>query len=164
MSAPRILGAALLARLWTGCKVDKAVETVTIEDNLSSLLIKADGSVTLLPSEDGTVKIEATLYGKHTDFSYEVDDGEITLKKKCRFLHTGKCYVDFEVTAPPDIPTTIESGDGDVSIEGWEAPLEVDAGSGAISMENITVDVIIDASSGAVDGNHLAADIVEIST
>lgn len=162
MTTTRTSGLALFGLLFSGCKLEKSVDTVTLDDNLSSLFIKSDGTITLLPSEDGAVKIEATLYGKNTEFSYEVDDGELTLKKDCRFLHTGRCYVDFLVYAPVDLPAVLEADDDAVEVQGWEAPLEIEVGSGAVSLEEITGDVFIDGSSGAVDGNNLSSDIIEV--
>jgi DUF4097 and DUF4098 domain-containing protein YvlB len=59
--------------------------------------------------------------------------------------------VDLVVSAPPDLPVTVDVKPGVVTIADWAAPVEVHGGSGDISIRDIGASVSVDCTSGEIE-------------
>lgn len=158
----RATGSLLLAMLLVGCQAPSSVETLSLGDAISSLRVKGGhGKVTLAPSEDNTVSVTVTLTGKGTKYGYKIEDGELTLKKKCGFLNVGVCEVDFEILAPANAAAEIATDSGKISVSDWIGPLDLDTSSGDIDVAVTSGNLQASTNSGAisatdVSSNHVA--------
>lgn len=146
-----------------GCETPSRVETLSIDGAVSSLVVKSGaGDVDLLPSEDSAVSVEVTLTGKGTKFSYEVKDGELTLKKKCGFLNVGVCETDFTIYAPSNISATVETSSGSIEVSDWGGPLDLSTGSGEVGVTVCSGNLLIDTGSGPVTAKEISSNHVGI--
>lgn len=145
------------------CDVPTSVETITLQDAISSLRVKSGaGDVDLAPSEDGTISVQVTLTGKGTEFSYEVKDGELTLKKKCGFMNVGVCETDFVILAPENVAVEIDTDEGAVSVEGWQGPMDIQTGSGAITVLDSSGNLRAETGSGTIQGTEISSNHVAL--
>ena len=142
--------------LLLGCNKDTRVEELEIDGDVNSLLVKSGkGEINLTPSEDGKVRVTATLVCKNTKWSYTLKDGELTLKKRCRFLHLSPCWVDFSIEAPPQVVADLRAGDGDVSVTDWEGPVAITSDEGAIDVAGLAGELDVVTDQGVVTGTEL---------
>lgn len=140
------------------CDAPSRVETLGLEDAISRVVVKSGaGKIDLGPSEDGSVQVQVTLTGKGTDFAYKVEDGELTLKKRCGFLNMGVCEVDFTILAPPNVAAELISDSGSVGVLDWEGPLDVSTSSGAIALDNVSGNLVAETGSGAIEALQIGA-------
>ncbi len=146
-----------------GCDAPSSVETIVIEDAISLIKVNAGaGDVTLSPSEDGTITAEVTLTGNGTKFSYEVKDGELTLKKRCGFMSPGPCETDFAILAPSNVSVEIDTSSGAVSVEDWQGPLDINTGSGAITVNASSGNLLAETGSGRITTKEISANHIAL--
>lgn len=155
------IAGSLISLLLAGCDVQTSTQAVEITADFSSLRVKSGpGSVALRPPiDDSTVRIEADLYGKNTEFSYEVEGDELVVKRDCRLLHWRPCWVDFVIYAPTDLDAEVDSSDGTVDVEDWEGALHISTGDGDVSLYGGLGPTVIETSAGAIDITWLEGDL-----
>lgn len=147
-----------LLPLLVACSKETRIEDLGIDGAISSIYVKSgSGTIDVLPSEDGTVQVTVTLLGKGTEFSYEVADGELTLKKKCGFLNMGPCEVDFAITAPDNVSLNLDADDGGISVTDWTGPVTAESKHGDVSIDGCDGNLIVDARSGSISGADIGS-------
>ncbi len=154
MTARRFVFLPLLA----ACSKETRIEELGIDAAISTISVKSGaGAIDVTPSEDGTTAVVVTLLGKGTEFSYEVQDGELTLKKKCGFLNMGPCAVDFEISAPDNVALDLLSDEGQISVTNWVSSVTAESSSGGVVIDGCDGNLIIDSRSGDISGADIGS-------
>lgn len=147
-----------LLPLLAACSKETRIEELGIDAAISTINVKSGaGAIDVVPSEDGTTSVVVTLLGKGTEFSYEVKDGELTLKKKCGFMNMGPCEVDFEISAPENVVLDLVSDEGQISVTGWVGAVTAETSSGGVVIDGCEGNLIIDSRSGDISGAEIAS-------
>lgn len=154
---------ALLLPLLVACSKETRIEELGVDAAISSIYVKSGaGAIDVVPSEDGTVAVIVTLLGKGTEFSYEVADGELSLKKKCGFMNMGPCQVDFAISAPDNVALDLVADEGGITVTDWTGPVTAESSSGDVAIDGCEGNLIVDARSGTVSGADIGANHVGV--
>jgi DUF4097 and DUF4098 domain-containing protein YvlB len=122
------------------------------------------GSISVRSGEDGEIRVLAT---KRAASSLDLervrveiterDDGLVIRTRKAKPLSNAS--VEFEITAPADTYLDLDTGAGNIQIEGFEAGAKVHTGSGKITVHGLGGGTDLHTGSGRISGTDLDGEI-----
>lgn len=124
---------------------------------VSRLIIKnASGDIVLRKSESDEVRITATKYDGSQE---DLDKVKVDLQQKDEELVIDVEYwakispvsVKFSIEAPFGLSIELDSGSGNVTVEGYSGTVKVDTGSGNIVLRDVDGEVHADTGSGDIE-------------
>jgi len=171
----RALASIGVAALAAGCQgnldIQQSTQTATVNDAVSAIEIDVDsGSVDLRPREDGrdavALRVTASWTTRQPTYDATIDGDTLVVTGRCR--HQRACSTDFVIRVPPDLPSTVHTGAGDVTVIDMaaDADLSTDAGGieatrvqGQLTVDDAAGDVLITDGHGDVEANTDAGTI-----
>jgi DUF4097 and DUF4098 domain-containing protein YvlB len=154
LGLPLVILAAACGESFTG-PTETRDDSFVVGESPSVVVSGGNGSITVNPGTDGTVRVQATLR-KPDDVEYEIaQEGntisvEATVKRRGFFNFGESPGAEIEVTAPPNTRVELRTSNGRVEVHGMHQSGTVRTSNGAIVVEDVTGDFDISTSNGGV--------------
>ncbi|MFQ5948132.1 MAG: DUF4097 domain-containing protein [Acidimicrobiia bacterium] len=136
----------------TDDRVETDQMTFEVTEPVTSLEIEASaGNVDIVATDDGALRVDLELRftGSTPEVERTIDEGRLVIRHGCRGLQA-VCAVDYHVRLPAGVAVTLDSGSGDVAIDGLTADVIVQVGSGDLTLTDLTGDVTVHSGSGNI--------------
>jgi len=157
MMPSRFLSLFLLSLgVGSGCvELPKHQEPLTIDEPVLALNVDVgSGDVHIVGADVSGVSVVATVEGDRNHLGYGLSDGRLSLYEEC---NEQPCSVDIDALVPAAIPMDLNTGSGDLRVEGALERLHIDAGSGDVEgFEIAGLDLAVKTGSGDIDLQVLA--------
>jgi len=154
--------------------------TLTVNGPVDLEVSTGSGDVTVRTGNNGSVVIRAKIHGHggwsgaSSDLQSRVREIEAhpPVEQDGNHLRVGRLAsdlghnisIDYEMEVPVETALNVQSGSGDLSVEGTHGALEAHSGSGDMKVRNIEGSVRIHTGSGDAKFEGITGDRVEIET
>lgn len=146
-----VIGGLLLANLVFTTERDVearteggAVERIVVEADNAGIDVTAGGAAEV--STSGTVRESL----RKVTFDQRLDGTTLLVTVRCSRFWIGPCGADLSLSAPADIPVAIETGNGDVTVDGTRQTVDVATSNGYIAVDGVTGAVTAESDNGDV--------------
>ncbi|MGO9268754.1 MAG: DUF4097 family beta strand repeat-containing protein [Terriglobia bacterium] len=154
--------------------------TLTVSGPVDLDVSTGSGDITVRPGEGGKVVVRAKIQGHHgwsgggSDLETRVREIEAhpPVEQDGNHLRVGhlaselghNISIDYEMEVPVETTLNVQSGSGDLSVEGTHGSLEAHTGSGDVKVHDVQGSVRIHTGSGDAKFQGITGERVEIET
>ena len=127
--------AATLAIWWAASRETRTTTYRVLGDlaglrlDLGNADVEIDGGATALEVR----RVDRFAYGRPAREQKSIADGTLRVKSRCPEQVLGSCRASYRITVPDNVPVTIETSGGSVSVSGVRATVQISSGSGPIT-------------------------------
>ena len=152
----------ILGVVVSGCS--KRNESFEIDEPVDFLMINSEsGNIDVTSGPSETINVDAVIRGDETVIDHEVRDGVLHIRTNCDDAGL-ICSVDYTVTVPEQLEVVLDSGSGNVSLEGTIGNAQLESGSGNVSVEDVSGSATLSSGSGNVEARGVFGDEVSLTT
>lgn len=153
-----------LATNWHVVTIPMPTRTFQIMEHARLTLSSYSGPVTIRRGEPGVVTVNATKrtsgIGTNPEHIYvsteqQGDTVNVSARADWNFFQFGLRSVNFEITVPPTCDIQLNTGSGQVSLQGTSGNIRARSGSGGIEANNLQGQIELKTGSGSIQGDNL---------
>jgi hypothetical protein len=163
-----VVAMALSSAWLVGCDFlcgEERQEQIDVTDAVERLVLTSgSGDISVEAADTDVVTIDATIRGSETTVDHAVAAGELRIETNCHGCESC-CMVDYVITVPRLMATSLETGSGDVRLVGAAGDAVIETGSGDVAIGCLLAEELsIDTGSGDIDGSGLRVTDAVLST
>lgn len=161
-----VLCAAMSVASWSVGKVEGSTHRV-LSGSMKQLTVEShSGDVTILPSDDGTIRIDGRAKGTlHAPAPrIEVNGSEVWVSANCPVWGFGDCDSDVVIHLPTTTEVLVNAGSGDITASDLAGGAELKTSSGDVTVDGAIGDIALESASGDVLARGLRSRLAKAET